>query len=652
MVGFFGDEWHMVYEASFRQAKGLAEFLYYDGHPLVTWIYALSFRLLGVQPFAWQLYSLTLRWLAVTGFWLVLNETWPARKLETFMTAVFFALYPVFYLQVQAVSYFEIWVSYIILWLSFYFTLKSIREPDRFWLFIVLAILFKVGHVFTSEYTWGTEFMRWFLVGVVFYEQDIKKFKALAGKVLATVWPFLLITLLAFGWRIFFYASPTGYRTDPVLIQQLAKDPLATIGGVLSSILPDMVWILFGSWGKLVNLDTFELLRRFDFLVLGLILVGGLCAWFYTRQLQDGLSSGDDWTLAALVSGAAVLLVGMLPFYVTGNFIHSGVDPWRGRFALGSLPGAALLTTVFFSIFIRPGNRRILLFAIVTGLMVGWQNQAGEQLRHTWEHQTQFYQQLLWRAPSIDRNTAFMIADGDFELPAALAFEVNTVYEQPALADGRLAYWFFSIPSDKKERLDYANQLAKGLALKDRKYENYFNGNSSQALLFTFAPEKGQCLWILTPEMANYASPQLQGLSKGNAFNRIHSGSERKLGLFDEIFGPGSRGGRQSWCYYFEKADLARQQKDWSAIDALWAQVLKDNVRPANGLEYLPFIEAQARAARWDQALTLTRSANKIGPDTAAALCNFWGRIQRETPNSDLKALTIYQANSAFGCQP
>jgi len=381
-------------------------------------------------------------------------------------------------------------------------------------------------------------------------------------------------------------------------------------------------------------------------------MLSGLCAWFYMRKLQKGLSSEDGWTVPALISGTAVLLVGLLPFYVTGNFIHSGADPWRGRFALGSLPGAALLTTVFCSFFIKPGNRRILLFAIITGLMVGWQNQAGEQLRHTWEHQKQFYQQMLWRAPAIERNTAFMIADGTFELPAALAFEVNTVYEQPALSDGRLAYWFFSIPSDKQERLDYANQLAKGLAFKARKYENYFNGNSRQALLFSFAPEKGQCLWMLTPEMANYASPQLQSLSEVNAFSRIHPGSEMKLGLFDEIYGAGSSGGRQPWCYYFEKADLARQQQDWSAIDSLWAQVLKNNVRPGNGMEYLPFIEAQAQSARWEQALMLTRSANKIGPDTAAALCNFWGRMQRETPNSELKALTITQVNNALGCHP
>jgi len=125
-----------------------------------------------------------------------------------------------------------------------------------------------------------------------------------------------------------------------------------------------------------------------------------------------------------------------------------------------------------------------------------------------------------------------------------------------------------------------------------------------------------------------------------------------KLGLFDEIYGAVPSAGRQPWCYYFEKADLARQQKDWSAIDSLWAQVLENNVRPGNGMEYLPFIEAQAQAARWDQALTLTRSANKISPDTAAALCNFWGRMQRETSDSNLKTLAINQVNNALGCHP
>jgi hypothetical protein len=79
-TGFYGDEWQIVYEYIVNNSAGLARYLYDDGHPLATWSYVLSFNLLGIQPLAWQLYSLALRVLAVLGFWVVLRCCLPCTR--------------------------------------------------------------------------------------------------------------------------------------------------------------------------------------------------------------------------------------------------------------------------------------------------------------------------------------------------------------------------------------------------------------------------------------------------------------------------------------------------------------------------------------------------------------------------------------------
>ena len=58
------------------------------------------------------------------------------------------------------ISYFEVWIGYFMFFLSLYLTAQAVQQPQKFWLFTTLAILAKIGQMFTSEYTWGMEMMR------------------------------------------------------------------------------------------------------------------------------------------------------------------------------------------------------------------------------------------------------------------------------------------------------------------------------------------------------------------------------------------------------------------------------------------------------------------------------------------------------------
>jgi len=645
--GFYGDEWQIVYEYMLHKSAGLITYLYYDGHPLAALSYVFSFNLLGAHPFAWQVYSLTLRLLSILAFWMVLRRVWPQRPRETWMVALLFAIYPQFHLQAQAVAYFEVWLSYIFLWLSFYFSIRSLQEPRRFWAFTLLAVLFKLCHPLSSEYTWGTEMMRplllWFALGPLPREQV----KAALRRVITVLWPHLLISAGIFAWRVLIYQSPTGYRADPRLLESLINAPWSTLRSLILYLTPDAVLILFTSWQKVFQPATFDFGKLFNVLGFLFALAAAVIAWlFLNRERESENSSG--WISGALLTGGATAVFGMLPFYVGGYFPSTGIEPWSGRFILGSLPGLALLVVALIVFFIPEKKRQVLFFALLTGLMVAWQLQAGNEFRRLWTTQSDFYRELLWRAPALKRNTAIIVDSGTISLIRGSAYTLNGVYEQAPTADGQLAYWLFGL-GDPTIPLDFS-KVVNATELKNKRFTTFFSGDSQDALAVDFRPDDSRCLWVLNPDQILYTlgNHSFESANSPRAFARISENSDGSPRTLDDLFGSVKL---PAWCYYFEKADLARQTANWPLAVSLWEQVEEQQIKPLHGLEYLPFIESYARLNDWEKAYLLTRQANRASSEMESALCPFWERLDRELPSADGKSAAVQKARDLLVCK-
>ena len=93
------------------------------------------------------------------------------------------------------------------------------------------------------------------------------------------------------------------------------------------------------------------------------------------------------------------------------------------------------------------------------------------------------------------------------------------------------------------------------------------------------------------------------------------------------IFGPEPA---HEWCYYFQTADLARQQGDWERVAAIGDKAFAVPYYPNDASEFLPFIEAYLRTGRLDDARAWTRNAYKQMPVIAPALCGVWQRVAAE----------------------
>jgi hypothetical protein len=85
-----------------------------------------------------------------------------------------------------------------------------------------------------------------------------------------------------------------------------------------------------------------------------------------------------------------------------------------------------------------------------------------------------------------------------------------------------------------------------------------------------------------------------------------------------------------TWCYYFEKADLARQEDDWAQVAEIGDKVFAIPYYPDDYSEYLPFIEAYARTGRWEAARDLTRKTADLMPILQPALCAIWQRVETD----------------------
>jgi len=109
----------------------------------------------------------------------------------------------------------------------------------------------------------------------------------------------------------------------------------------------------------------------------------------------------------------------------------------------------------------------------------------------------------------------------------------------------------------------------------------------------------------------------------------------------------------RGWCYYFEKADLARQYGDWEEVVRLGDQAFAESDYPNDPLERFPFIEGYAHTANWERAASLTRDALAISPEVMQPmLCKLWERIEKNTTGSAGRDAALQDIQETLNCQP
>ena len=105
----------------------------------------------------------------------------------------------------------------------------------------------------------------------------------------------------------------------------------------------------------------------------------------------------------------------------------------------------------------------------------------------------------------------------------------------------------------------------------------------------------------------------------------------------------------ESWCYFFQKADLARQFGKYEEIASLGDRALDSGSRPREASEWLPFLEGYSWLNQWDRVELVLGEISSINPEYQNGVCYTLHRIRNTDgfPNPE----KIAELLKVYNCQ-
>jgi hypothetical protein len=647
-LGYYWDDWAKTIVHHLDGMQGYWDYYAYD-RPISGWTHILLFSLIGDSPFRWHLLALLLRWLGGVGMWWSMGQLWPQARRPVAYATLLYVVYPVFFQQPITITFHQQLMQYVLYFFSLGAMIMAFRQPRRFWPFTLLSLALSLIQITITEYFVPLELLRPVVLWVLFSEERQPLLRR-AGRTLLGWLPYGLTIAAYIIWRLFFIDLITEDPYQATTLFNFFSDPLSTTLGLVKVVIPDSLFMLLSTW---VNALEFGLVDP-DFKANLLILVFGVFTTavlaVYLLKFEDSEPADEqaqnNWYLQALVIGLIATVLGVLPAWITGRQVVW--DFHSNRYAQPAMFGLAMLWTVGVLWVARSRVPRAVLLSCLIGLAVTLHIRTDREYARAWEHQKALYWQLQWRAPHIEPGTAIFFEEEPFSNQGLFSTSaaINMIYPQSGGA-GSLSYYVYSL------RPKFASIEPKAEIPVNSSFRSlHFEGQIPDSLLIYYQPGRPHCMWLLSPLDA--VNPELTDLTKEWLFisnlDRIQPADLSEDYPSEEILGSEPQ---NTWCYFYQKADLARQMEDWEEVVEIAEQASAQGYFPTNAPsnhpnEWIPFIEGYARSGDWAAARDLILEDADINSDYVPRLCSLWARLEEDAPP---EAVTIVQeVKQALAC--
>jgi hypothetical protein len=229
-----------------------------------------------------------------------------------------------------------------------------------------------------------------------------------------------------------------------------------------------------------------------------------------------------------------------------------------------------------------------------------------------------FWQQVAWRAPDIQRGTTLFVNYpgvnyGDNN--DAVDGPANYIYYPEQTGQIPVTYTIYALPQISSS----TNDVLMG---KDRNdgYRTHIAAVNFDQFLVISQPSSTSCVHAIDARWPLYSISDPDQVMLIGGYSNINSilPKSKPLHLAQNIFGPEPP---HKWCYYFEKAELALQTGDWQKAADLGNEASKAGLHPEDPVEWIPFLQAFAYLG---DAQSFTATAHRTNGDPYAKLeaCN------------------------------
>ncbi len=629
-MGFFLDDWYIAWTYRTFGAEKFVDFFAGD-RPLFSYIYRVFIPIFKDSLIGWQLFAIFTKWLSALSFWALLRILFPDKKWFTFAVAALFLVYPGFKFHYFPVMYGQNYVIFAIYFLSYIFMILAYRKPKQKILFIILSLICQFIGIAPMELYYGLEFVRPVLIYLAL-TSDTHKVKP---RLLITFKIWLPYFFVVVGFTLFRMLNAHNYTHQASFFDNLFSSPFSAIFDLAIRILEGLSESLINVWLEL-GLIFNKFTNSHDTVVLFcLILLSFLLTLFlffkikkseYTPQTQSKALGMMGW-------GSYAVLVGLIPFMV--GDLNVNLSFQSNRFLLPLSIGSSIVLVSFAEFLFFNKKARYVFVALIITFSIGANIVNGFTFKKAWDEQKDFFAQLTWRAPGIEPGTLLMSTTLPFDLyfsGPSLTAPLNMIYS-PELKDNPIPYQVFLTATPQMETMPdlIPNQNI------NKKFRVFrFIGNTSDSIVIYMPPDG--CLHVLSPETD---SKIFEGIRYAWLWERMIPLSN--LGLIKtnstspslpfEYFGEVSL---DQWCYYYQKASLNEQIKDWRNVIHYFELAIEKGFLPKDESEWLPLINAHIHLKDYNTALELSRNINIANHFTKQGLCNIWQSVQNL--NKELKS--------------
>ena len=624
-LGFYWDDLPYLYQYAAFGPQGFPDYVSSD-RPFSAWIFSATTFLFGFNPIGYHLLALILKWICAIIFYEIIHMVWKENnKFFYFSAASIFSIYPGFLQQPIALIYIHHLSVFAFFLLSIYLMIiNKLRGKSRYFLTFT-SILLTLG-MFSIENFATLEMIRPIILWKITkrLEPEIDSRKRILN-ILKSWAPYLAIFIIFVYWRVAIFKFPT-YK--PTFLSIFLENPTFAIRSLINRIPKDLLTVTIGAWARSFKIPSVsEFGATATFLVWGLMgftfLISVIIFFLLKRNVENTKDYKDSkYFILEIFVGSLFL------FFLSGSIIWVLDLPLEIEFAwdrmtIAFLPSIALFAAGMIHIFKRTKIIQAIVFSLLICFSIGSHFKNEMSYKRDWETLQDLIWQLSWRIPSLSENTLLIASDVGLKYysDSSLTAPVNFTYSDN-ISSNQLTHLVYY--TDARDDTWFEDEIINQDIKKNfRSFQ--FIGNSSNAIVFQFEPPG--CLKILDRTYSNsITNPNLSFRQvKEISFSKIDLIKPQPAHLPDmKLFVEKSS---DNWCYYFEKADLARQFGDFEETERLGNMAIDANYFPRVASEWLPFLEGYLWRGNWEKSKWIVEKIQSAEGNYSNGMCYTLNRI-------------------------
>ena len=618
-LGYYYDDWYLLWSGQSRGAASLIS-LFSTDRPFMGVVYSITYRFLGDTIINWHLYALLWRFIGGLAFFWILRLIWPNHKYLTTLMAVLFIVYPGFLSQPDAGTKQNHLYGFGTALLSIAFMLQGVKTSNKAWkiICILLSFVLAANYLFIYEYMIGLEGMRLVLLGYILYQAGNTKFQSLAKEIFKHWWPYVIVAVGFLYWRLFIFVGARSATDVSKLTGNYLNDMRHMVIRLALEISKDFLGTSMFAW----FVQPYQLLSSAPYSNLGVavltagLVIGLVLLYLFLLKRWWGVDYNNEEVPNPFKEfiwiGAIIIVCAVAPVIVSGRNVDL-TDAYKS-YGLHPIGGVVLFVTGI-ALLLPPKSRQFALIALI-GISVSTQVLNADYWAKLWDYERGTWWQLSWRAPDIKDNSMVMAyfppgyrQQQDYETWGP----VNLIY-RPGTA---------TTPAIQAEVLnaDTAYDILRGTTRFNHDRDIEIHRNFKNLLLISI-PSPSSCVHILDGSLPVYSESESLLVQQVGGYSHV----DRIVPSGTAPVPPAPIFGSEpahDWCYYYQKASLARQTGDWKEVGRLYDQTLALHLEAGDASELIPFFEGLVNLGRYDEAKALYNKEIKGREKLRYPLCTF-----------------------------